>query len=99
MTGAELRDAGLERAGSGGPVVPLILWQFHAEQAILSLCLADGNFGPDDVRRIAGNPPHPNVMGAIFRSMARRGLIVPAGVGVARRPERHASICRLWRRA
>ncbi len=99
MTGAELRDKGLEQAGSGGPVAMLAIWVWKAENAILDLCEAESDFTSEDVRRAVGDPPHHNVIGAVFRSMARKGIIVPAGVGIASRPSRHASLIRTWRRA
>lgn len=99
MNGEELRDQGMERAGSGQPVGVLVSWQDKARFAILRLCLADANFTADDVRAAAGDPPTPNCLGAVIRLAYKNGLIEPAGFGVATRPSRHASILRLWRRA
>lgn len=98
MNGEQLRDEALDRAGSGQPVVPLILWEHSARFAILQLCLADCAFSAEDVRKAAGNPPTPGCMGAAFRSAYRAGLIRPDSVGMATRPERHASLIRYWRR-
>lgn len=98
MTGEELRDQGMERAGSGLPVGPFVSWQSRAWLAVLHLCNADAAFCAEDVRRAAGDPPHPNALGAVMRQAYRQGLIVPDSVGVATRPERHASLLRYWRR-
>ncbi len=98
MNGEQLRDEGLEKAGSGLPVASLVSWENRAAFAIYRLCQADSNFSAEDVRRDAGEPPHPNSIGSVFRKAYKAGIIEPAGVGVATRPERHASLIRMWRR-
>lgn len=99
--GETLRDQGLDRAGSGMPVGVLVSWQDRARLALLWLCEADSSFSAEDLRRQMKNdpPPTPNCLGSVFQSAARDGLIVPDGVDTARRPERHASLIRMWRRA
>jgi len=99
MTGAELRDAGLEQAGSGAPVAVLVSWETEARFALLKLALADANFTVEDLRPMLPPPPNPNCFGAVFNKAHRDGLIVPAGTTIANRPQRHASLLRMWRRA
>ncbi len=99
IRGKALAEQGMAQAGSGHPVGVLVSWLSRARIGILWLCEADASFGADDLRRIVGDPPVANVMGAVFRSAAKDGLIVQDGVDLARRPSRHASITRLWRRA
>jgi len=99
MTGAELRDAGLDQATSGSSAVLQVLWGEHAAYAILQLALADSSFSAEDLRKAAGEPPTVNAIGAAFRTAYRKGWIRPDGYTLASRPSRHASILRLWRRA
>ena len=98
-SGEQLRDAGLGQAGSGAPVAVLVSWEEKARFALLTLCLADSSFDAEDLRKAAGEPPSPNCMGAVFRKAFKDGIIRPDGVGIASRPERHASLLRAWRRA
>ncbi len=100
MNGFELRDRGMEQAGSGQPVSVLVSWQDRARICLLWLCEADSNFSAEDLRRCMKDdpPPSPNCVGSVFHSAAHDGLIEPAGVGMAQRPERHASLIRMWRR-
>jgi hypothetical protein len=101
MTGQELAEQGIERAGSGQPVATLVSWQDRARIALIWLCDADSSFSAEDLRNAMKDdpPPTPNCLGAVFHSAAHDGLIVPDGVDLAKRPERHASLIRLWRRA
>src|SRR5262249_32625782 len=99
VTGEELRDHGLEQAGSGQPVSVTVSWEQQARYAILRLCLADANWSAEEVRQIAGDPPVPNMMGAAIRMAYLEGLIAPTGFDIATRPSRRASVLRLWRRA
>ncbi len=100
MTGQELAARGIEQAGSGHPVSVLVSWQNRARLALLWLCEADSNFSAEDLRRAMKDDPPPtaNCVGAVFNSAAKDGLIKPAGYGTATRPERHASLIRMWRR-
>lgn len=99
MDGTELRDRGLEQAGSGVAVAALVLWEDKARYAILRLCLADSAFTAEDIRKAAGDPPMPNCMGGALQAAYKDGLIRPDGVVTASRPSRHASLLRCWRRA
>ncbi len=67
-SGAELRDAGLERATNGSAVTLQTLWAERAAYAILQLALADANFTAEDVRRATGPPPTTNAIGSAFRT-------------------------------
>jgi hypothetical protein len=99
LTGEALRDIGIERAGSGQPVVVEALWREKARAAIVSLAKKSYFFTAEDVRKEAGDPPTPNSMGAALRSAYQAGIIIPASVTIAARPSRHSSLMRSWRRA
>jgi hypothetical protein len=71
-------------------------WIELADTVIARLASYGEPFSAEDVRRWAGDPVHPNAVGARFNAAARRGLIVPAGITKATRPDRHASLLRLW---
>ena len=71
-------------------------WVERADAEILFLARTGIPFSAEDVRRTAGDPVHPNAMGARFNAAARRGLIRKAGVIKADRSERHANEMRLW---
>lgn len=97
--GEVLRDKGTEQAGSGLPVASLVSWEQKARAAIAELIKVESNFTADDVRKIAGDPPTPNAMGAALRLACKRYWIRPVGVTTADRPSRHASLLRVWSRA
>ena len=71
-------------------------WIELADQVIARLASYGEPFSAEDVRRWAGDPVHPNAVGARFNAAARRGLIVKWGSVKATRPERHANEMRLW---
>jgi len=96
FSGEELRDRGLEQAGSGLPATVQSLWHRKAMQAVETLCMAESAFTADDVRAIAGEPPTPNSIGVVMRMAFKKGLIRPCGTGPAVRPSRHASLLRYW---
>jgi hypothetical protein len=56
-------------------------------------------FTAETVRERIGHPlaSHPNALGALLGSAARRGEIVAVGFVQATRPEAHARILRSWR--
>jgi hypothetical protein len=51
------------------------------------------------LRKAIGDPPHPNLIGAIFRTLAKRKLIVKSGYRMSSRPSRHAAEIRCYTRA
>jgi hypothetical protein len=71
-------------------------WVERADWTIRNLAARREPFSAEDVRRIAGDPVHPNAMGARINAAAKRGVIVKAGVVKASRTERHANEMRLW---
>lgn len=53
----------------------------------------------DYLRRGIGDPPNPNVIGAVFRTAKRQGLIRYTGEQVlSTRPETHGRYIRVWER-
>ena len=98
-TGAELRDAGIEKATDGGSVALQVLWRDKALYCIAKMALADATFDAEDLRRAIGPPPTPNAIGAAFRTAYKKGWIRPVTVRTADRPSRHASLIRTWTRA
>lgn len=71
-------------------------WVKKADAAIWWLAHKGLPFSAEDVRAYAGEPTHPNAVGARFNAAARRGWIVKAGTVKASRSERHANEMRLW---
>lgn len=53
----------------------------------------------EDLTRAVGMPPGPKAVGAIIAAASRAGTLVAVGVQEAERPERHAGLNRVWRRA
>jgi hypothetical protein len=94
VDGAHLRDAGVSRIDSAPDVDA---WRFFADRAIEKLAAAGEPFDAEDVRELAGDPPHGNAMGARFLRAAKRGLITRAGFRQARRPSSHAHVNPTWR--
>jgi len=74
-------------------------WVERADHAIWRLARGGVAFSAEDVRMLAGEPAHPNAMGARINAAARRGIIIKAGFVTASRPERRAGEQRLWRGA
>ena len=74
-------------------------WAERAYAVIVWLAEWGCTFSAEDVRKYASGPAHPNAVGAIINAAARRGVIVPVGITKATRPDRHASLLRLWRGA
>ncbi len=76
-----------------------VIWKSKADAAIQLLADSGESFTADDVRRIAGDPRHPNAMGARLLKASRRGLIVCVGRRQSTRAECHAHANPLWRAA
>lgn len=72
----------------------------QAEAALAQMISEGCTFTADRLRdHISSDvePHHPNVLPAVIRSAARRGLIEPVGWEPSTRPTRHASVNRVWR--
>jgi hypothetical protein len=96
FAGRERRDAGLAKV-EGAESTPDTLWRLKAEEAVSYFCRQGAEFDAEDIRATAGSPSRPNMMGALFMSLRRQGLIVPTGrIRQADRSERHASQMRTW---
>jgi hypothetical protein len=59
-------------------------WKRLAYAAILTLAASGEIFSVDDVFALAGNPPRPYLISAVFPTAVKRGVIVRAGACVAR---------------
>jgi hypothetical protein len=93
--GEELALAGMARATQAEGRD----WIERADNAIRALAASGAEFNSEDVRRLAGDPEHPNAMGGRFSVAARRGLILCVGRRKAERPTLHAHELRVWRGA
>jgi len=90
--GEELALAGMARATQAEGRD----WIERADNAIRALAASGAEFNSEDVRRLAGDPEHPNAMGGRFSVAARRGLILCVGRRKAERPTLHAHELRVW---
>lgn len=98
--GRRLRDEGAERAGDGTAGVLASAWREKAREALERLAAtASDPFSADDLVELVGEPPVPNMLGALFLSASRRDVIQPVGFTVSRRPSAHARAQRTWRKA
>lgn len=73
---------------------------WHAA-ALRSIDVLNANFttwSAEDLRSLAGDPPIPNALGALLKSLAQRGVIRPAGFVEAQRSEARGRAIRLWAR-
>lgn len=91
--GRRLRDEGMRKADAH--VHPA--WRAVASAALLELARTGRVFSAEDVTAIAGIPAQPNVIGSLFSTYARRGVIVEYGYVQATRASRHASRTLTWR--
>jgi hypothetical protein len=74
-------------------------WKERAGQAINQLVAKGDPFTAEDVRALAGDPDHPNSMGAALSKAARAGRISAIGWGEPSRTERHGNKMRIWQPA
>ena len=51
------------------------------------------------VRSVCGDPPHPNLLGAVMRSLSKQSVIVKNGYKPSSRPKRHGAEIRCYRRS
>ena len=71
-------------------------WVHKADLVIRLLAHKRVPFTAEDVRHAAGDPTHPNAMGARLNAAARKGIIECTGITTATRADRHASVLRVW---
>lgn len=71
-------------------------WVKRARFVIADLCHDAVEFTAEDVRRMVGEPPAPNLIGALFRTIAEEGTIRQVGYQKAHRPEAHGRPIALW---
>lgn len=73
-------------------------WWWSVAMRALSWLAADGRpFEAYDLTKLGvPDPDEPNRWGALFRSAAMAGVIVPAGYTRSRRPGRAGGLCRVW---
>lgn len=94
MEAMRQRDHGVERV-----LEQKSEYRFKIEVAIASLAETGLEFGSDDVRRLAGDPPRgvsTNVTGALFIAASKTGLIRPIGFGYSARVIGHHNLTRRW---
>jgi hypothetical protein len=66
---------------------------------ILQMAQTGRAFTADDVVARLPNLNYPNLVGIGFHQAAKKRIIRPVGVTVAKRKERHGALVRVWKRA
>ena len=69
-------------------------WLLDARRVAMALFARDGWVTIDRVREYVGDPPKPNMAGAVFR----HGWVSTGEMIQSERPERHGAWNRKWRR-
>lgn len=88
------RELGMERV-----LDPKSQYRTAVEAAIKILAMAGQEFSSDDVRELAGDPPHDvstNTTGALFSAAAKAGLIQHVGYRISARVKGHGNLVRVW---
>jgi hypothetical protein len=93
FTAADLRDAGMALADSAEPSQ----WKLAADLAIEMLARGGDPFTAEDVRRLAGDPTHPNAMGPRLQAAVRGQVIQEVGYTTGERPLSRARVLRVYR--
>jgi hypothetical protein len=93
FTAVELRDAGMALADEAEPDA----WKLAADLAIEILARWPESFTAEDVRRLAGDPLHPNAMGPRLQAAARANVIREVGYTTGERPLSRARVLRVYR--
>lgn len=93
----QLRDDGAAAAGSAVPTALESAWRDMADKAMAVLIKDQVLFSAEQVRAVAGEPPHPNMLGALFLRWQKAGRIKPEGYTQATHRAGHARILRTWR--
>ncbi len=92
MNGRDLRDEGMEHASRGQDA-----WKALAMLELQRQARTGNRITADSVTDVVGLPGRRNVIGALFSSAKRAGLIVEVGYEQATRKSRHASRQLVWR--
>ncbi len=92
LNGEDLKNQGQQLVLS----VEEIAWKERAFNTVVVLAIGDEPFTAEDVRRIAGDPTHPNAMGALLSYCGRKGFIHKVGRRNATRSSLHASELTVW---
>lgn len=96
--GSSLRDEGVENT-LAADVTP---HRDHADTIRLTVArvaLLESTFTSDDIHAALPEdcrPHSPNVLPAVIRDMAKKGLIRPVSYTQSSRPSRHAAVIRVW---
>lgn len=99
-TGEQLALEGVQTVLAAESAIHRGSFRDYAERALAELIRERVEFTAEDVRaRIPAGVEahHPNVLPAVIRLAASRGLIEAVGWRQATRPTRHASVNRVWR--
>lgn len=92
-TGEQLAIDGMRTADEAEPDT----WKTRADETITALAASGKEFTAEDVRDAAGDPAHPNAMGARLNAHAKAGLITSTGYTKASRASRHTNLLRVWK--
>ena len=71
-------------------------WERAAWTKLLELASSGRKFTAEDLRAEAGDPPIDNMIGALFGTASRSGLIADIGTVTPVRTERHGNKLTLW---
>lgn len=74
----------------------LIAWKSRAMVEMSRLARSGVEFSADDITGAIGMPPEANMMGALFVSCHKTGLIRPVGTRQGENPQRHGGSQRIW---
>ncbi|MDZ5077900.1 hypothetical protein [Nesterenkonia sp. HG001] len=76
-------------------------WLTGAREAIEALAARSARTGAeftaDDLRRMIGEPDHPNWFGSAFNTARIARIIEPVGFTISRARSRHGGVIRTWR--
>ena len=95
MTATSLRDRGVARVGENTPGD----WVSRFDGVIITMASSGKEFSAEDVRLLAGDPPHCNAIGARFLAAVKRGWITRVGYKNATRNASHARALAVYRGA
>lgn len=90
--GERLKSEGMARAAAAEQLG----WNQKCDLAIRLMATGHKPFTAEHVRRIAGDPEHPNAFGARFNAAARAGIIRKVGYELSTRPTLHRHPIAQW---
>ena len=94
--GRALRDAGIEAVDAAGTAAHRT-WRPKAEGALRQLISSGHPFTADDLRALVDESPHhPNQVGSLFNTAARRGEIRKVGYQQSSVRSRQAGTHAVW---